>query len=160
MLPSYFNSGKADFVLPCFLHGHEETLSPEGRQRLAMLMLGAIGLATSACPRASSLGRGSAKAVSPSTPGHAALVSLLQSRRLIQPRLTGGFRYAPVGDRLSARERKALVGTEDLIRKERSLHVSGLLYLILGRSELAVATLSSAAAHDPRNLAILSDLSA
>jgi CHAT domain-containing protein/tetratricopeptide (TPR) repeat protein len=47
-----------------------------------------------------------------------------------------------------------------LIRKERSLHAAGVLDLLLGKSERAVATLERAAAGNPRNAAILSDLAA
>jgi CHAT domain-containing protein len=47
-----------------------------------------------------------------------------------------------------------------LIGKERSPHATGLLNLLLGRSEAAVGLLERAAAEDPRSTAVFSDLAA
>ncbi|HET9210416.1 MAG TPA: CHAT domain-containing protein [Thermoanaerobaculia bacterium] len=127
------------------------------------MALGAFSLSTWSCQRDSFRSKGTASTASPSTPGHAALVAALRSRRLIEPRLTGGFRYIPAGEigfRLSVRERKQVLDIEESSRGERSLYVSGLLDLVLGRIERAVEALTRAAAEDPRNAAILSDLSA
>jgi CHAT domain-containing protein/tetratricopeptide (TPR) repeat protein len=79
------------------------------------------------------------------------------------PRLTGGFRYAPPENAkapLSKRERHALSEAAAAIRRERSLHASGILALLFGRNEQAVLLLERAAAKSPRNAEILSDLAA
>ena len=77
--------------------------------------------------------------------------------------MTGGFRYAPASDdrtRFSPRERKALSSAEAAIRSERSLHAAGVLALLLRQNDQAVTLLERAAARDPRQAAVWSDLSA
>lgn len=127
--------------------------------QLTSFVLGAFSLATLSCQRDSR----AAASIPPEASGHAALVETLKFRRLIEPRLTGGFHYAPVerdGLRFSAEERRGVSKAENAIRKERSRHASGVLDLLLGRTEEAVETLEGAAAENPRNAAVLSDLAA
>lgn len=133
-----------------------------GRRRLAAFLIGLWALSLASCQREASR-PGPSSTLPPSTPAHAALVAALESRRLVEPRLTGGFLHAPPGDdrtRFSAQEREALSKAEKAIRKEQSLHALGVLAILLGRTDQAVTLLERAAARDSQKAAVWSDLAA
>lgn len=129
---------------------------------MAVFFLGFLNLGALSCRREASPGRLLA-ALTSATPGQVAVIAALGSRRLIAPRLTGGFAYAPVETtslRFSSDERKALYKAEKALRKEPSLHAAGVLYLLLGRVREAVSSLERAAEEKPGNAAVLTDLAA
>ena len=108
--------------------------------------------------------------------GVAGLVAAVGERRLVEPRLTGGFRYAPIRspergpaglDRLDPGDWQ-LVGAAARVREaaERgaagpdSAHLLGLAHLLVGNRDSAVQTLESAVRSRPDDARALSDLAA
>lgn len=141
-------------------------MNAEGRQRLAAFVLGALSLTVPSCNRDSS----PSAASEPSKRGRLDVVAALGFRRFVEPRLTGGFRYAPVEDIAAGTQprvqRELLLAAVDSIRQDgrpldpESMHTAGLLDLAMGELDSSVVSLQKAAAAVPPNADLLSDLAA
>jgi tetratricopeptide (TPR) repeat protein len=97
------------------------------------------------------------------------LVAALGESRVIEPRLTGGFRYGPLvaQTRSSARENLSLLAAAGELQKEAeanatatTLQAWGVAQLLIGEYDAAVQTLSRAASLAADNAEIQTDLSA
>ena len=101
-----------------------------------------------------------------------ALQASLATQRTVEPRLTGGFAYAPLRATLRSADAEADAPPEvriaaALVEKETgtrqtpgALHARGLAWLVAGDVDRAVASLEEAAAARPDEAGILSDLAA
>ncbi len=145
----------------------------------AALSIGAAGLIWHTCSRYATPDREGL------SPGHLALAAALEGQRPVEPRLAGGFGYAPcstlpssgpssglIPDRVCSGlpagtpARKALARAAQLIQSEAeagpsppALHAAGILALVQGKGD-AVGRLQRAVALAPHDARIWSDLAA
>lgn len=128
---------------------------------LGLAILGAVHLAVLSARES----RGKRKEAVPYTPALAEMAAESYGARAIEPRVSGGFRYAPyrVGQRLAiSRQSK---GWRQLLREgeedsPEALGAAAIAHLIGGDPEKAMALLQKALAQSKRDPRLLSDLAA
>jgi tetratricopeptide (TPR) repeat protein len=139
-------------------------------QTIGWLAAAAVALLVARDPLSSFLGFGPAGA---RTHAQAALIAAVAEQRTFEPRLSGGFRYAPVqgvtrsgdprGLRLTPDVTIATARISQLAEHDNSVDAQALLggaLLVAGDLDGAIKALEAARSRDPRRASILSDLSA
>src|SRR5262249_13519101 len=100
--------------------------------------------------------------------GLAALADAMDESRIVEPRLTGGFRYAPLqpatrggeGDKRSAKLKSAayqVLARQSSASSAEGVHAAGIAHLLLGDWDDAVAALEKAANTRPDDARFWSD---